>query len=92
MGRPADKPSIGSMATTNWAPARRNVWRLRARAAELYGNYRAWSERSGERFTMTCRQFAAALREEGYDDYHNNGLWFRGLCLHPNQRNDGTTE
>jgi putative DNA primase/helicase len=65
---------------------------FRARAAELYGNYRAWSERSGERFTMTCRQFAAALREEGYDDYHNNGLWFRGLCLHPNQRNDGTTE
>jgi putative DNA primase/helicase len=65
---------------------------FRARAADLYANYRAWSERSGERLSMPLRQFTGGLRDEGFEDYTSNGLWFRGVCLHPNQRNDGTTE
>jgi putative DNA primase/helicase len=66
---------------------------FRRRGADLYANYKAWSDRSGERFIMTCRQFTAALREEGFEDYHNNGLWFCGVTLRPDaERNDGTTE
>jgi putative DNA primase/helicase len=56
----------------------------RARAADLYSNYRAWSERAGEKYIMTCRQFTAAMREDNYEDYTSAGLWFRGIAL----RND----
>lgn len=53
------------------------------KAAELFGSYEKWCDASGERASLTKRQLCAELREAGFEDYTNAGLWFRGIGLRP---------
>jgi putative DNA primase/helicase len=64
----------------------------RARASALYDSYQAWATDAGERFTMTKRQFTAALREEGLQECTSNGLWFLGISLRPPDDSEKVTE
>jgi putative DNA primase/helicase len=52
----------------------------KARAANLYAAYRAWSERTGEKMASQTR-FGLALKERGFESYTNNGVWYRGLAI-----------
>jgi P4 family phage/plasmid primase-like protien len=58
---------------------------LRARASELYAEYKAWAE-GGNEPTLTQTAFGLALIELGFKKTTSNGIWYLGLGLRSSSR------
>jgi putative DNA primase/helicase len=56
---------------------------LRVRAGALYGAYKGWAERSGER-PESQRRFGEAMTERAFQRHESHGMWYRGLTLRQN--------
>jgi putative DNA primase/helicase len=56
----------------------------RVKASELFGAYRAWSER-GAMKVMTQNDFGADMTERGFERFTNNGTYYRGIGLRATQ-------
>ena len=54
--------------------------RCEASAANLYSSYCAWAERTGEKVEKQ-RKFGQRLKERGFEQFTNNGAWWRGIGL-----------
>lgn len=50
------------------------------KASDLYANYCAWCEQSGE-FAGKQRKFGMQLKERGFESFTSNGSWWRGIGL-----------
>ncbi|MDZ4779593.1 MAG: phage/plasmid primase, P4 family [Planctomycetia bacterium] len=50
------------------------------KASDLYADYRAWGDASGE-YVMSQRGFGRKLTERGIERYTNNGTHYRGVDL-----------
>jgi hypothetical protein len=58
----------------------------KAKACDLFEDYAKWAEDGGERAKLTRRQLCAELRDAGFLEGKNNGLWFLGIELLPSAR------
>jgi putative DNA primase/helicase len=52
----------------------------RCRAGVLYGSYRQWCERAGER-PVKQKSFGESLSERGFERERSNGVWYLGIGL-----------
>ncbi len=59
---------------------------MRVRAGALYGAYKAWAERSGEK-PESQRRFGEAMTERLFQRYESHGCWYKGLSLRPDEDN-----
>jgi putative DNA primase/helicase len=59
---------------------------LKVKAGVLYGAYKSWAERSGER-PESQRRFGEAMSERGFARHESHGMWYRGLSLRPDEDN-----
>jgi putative DNA primase/helicase len=53
---------------------------LRVRASVLYAAYKAWCERSGERW-VSQRRFGEAMTEREFERRESHGFWYLGIAL-----------
>jgi putative DNA primase/helicase len=51
-----------------------------AKASELYQNYKAWAEQTGE-FCMNQKRFGQELLDHGFKSYQSNGVRYEGIRL-----------
>ncbi len=65
------------------------VPQARAKASKLYGRYKLWAERCGEKI-LTQRTFGMAMTERGFERYTDNGTYYRSLGLRDEK--EGTQE
>lgn len=60
-----------------------------SKAADLYASYTAWCERSGE-YPEKQRKFGMRLKEKYFEQFTNNGAWWRGIGLLANRSTEPT--
>ena len=60
-----------------------------AKASDLYSSYTAWCERSGE-YPEKQRKFGMRLKEKDFEQFTNNGAWWRGIGLLANRSTEPT--
>lgn len=59
----------------------------RAKASDLYDEYKRWAETSRE-YCLSYRLFVPALVERGFEKYTSNGTWIRGVGIPQVSRED----